>query len=137
MLYAMLFLLLLAGCPSILMAICTVNHVTVTGQLGCGDRALKNVLVELREHDRFDPDDSLNKTASNSKGYFSIYGEECEIGSIEPYLRITHNCEDGVLSENCVITDDFPIASNHIGKTYEMGIVSLNIARMNHKRNCH
>lgn len=46
-----------------------------------------------------DPDDSLNKTTSNSKGYFSIYGEECEVGSIEPYLRITHNCEDGILSE--------------------------------------
>lgn len=51
MLYSALFLLSLAGCASILSAICTVNHVTVAGQLGCGDRALKNVIVELREHD--------------------------------------------------------------------------------------
>uniref|UniRef100_A0A0R3RHW0 Transthyretin-like family protein n=1 Tax=Elaeophora elaphi TaxID=1147741 RepID=A0A0R3RHW0_9BILA len=137
MLYTVLFLLSLVSCPSMLTAICTVSHVTVTGQLGCGDLALKNVIVELREHDTIDPDDSLNKTTSDSKGYFSIYGEECEIGNIEPYLRITHNCEDGILSGNCVITDDFPIASDHIGKTYQMGIVSLNIARMNHKKNCH
>lgn len=46
-----------------------------------------------------DPDDSLNKTKSDSTGHFTIYGEECEIGSIEPYLRITHNCEDGALSQ--------------------------------------
>ncbi|KAL4002941.1 Transthyretin-like family protein [Acanthocheilonema viteae] len=137
MLHAILFVLSLAGCLSILTAICTVSHVTVTGQLGCGDRALKNVIVELREHDSLSPDDSLNKTTSNNKGYFSIYGEECEVGSIEPYLRITHNCEDGILSQHCVITDDFPITSDYIGKTYKMGIVSLNIARMNHRKNCH
>lgn len=51
MLYSMLFLLTLAGYVSILTAICTVSHVTITGQLGCGDRALRNVIVELREHD--------------------------------------------------------------------------------------
>lgn len=46
-----------------------------------------------------DKDDLLNKTKSDSKGHFSVYGEECEIGNIEPYLRIVHNCDDGVLSQ--------------------------------------
>ncbi|EFO15043.1 hypothetical protein LOAG_13473 [Loa loa] len=137
MLYAVVFLFSLVSCPTILTALCTLNNVTVTGQLGCGDRALKNVVVELREHDSLDPDDSLNKTTSNSKGYFMVYGEECEIGGIEPYLRITHNCEDGVLNEHCVIVDEFPIPADRIDKTYQMGIVSLNIARNNHKKTCH
>ncbi|VDN00383.1 unnamed protein product [Onchocerca ochengi] len=100
MLYIVLFLWSIAGCPSMLAAICSTYNITVTGQLGCGDRALKNVLVELYEDDTIDPDDLLNATKSNSKGYFIIYGEECEVGGIEPYLRITHNCEDGALSEN-------------------------------------
>uniref|UniRef100_A0A915PSW7 Cyanovirin-N domain-containing protein n=1 Tax=Setaria digitata TaxID=48799 RepID=A0A915PSW7_9BILA len=137
MLYIALFLLSFAGYPSNLAALCTVRNVTVTGQLGCGDRALKHVTVELRESDILDPDDSLNKTKSDNKGYFTVYGEECEVGDIEPYLRIIHNCEDGILSENCVITDDFPIPNDEIGKTYKMGIISLNIARKNHKKNCH
>lgn len=46
-----------------------------------------------------DPDDSLNNTESDRSGYFETFGEECEIGNIEPYLRITHNCEDGTLSK--------------------------------------
>ncbi|MCP9258465.1 Transthyretin-like protein 16 [Dirofilaria immitis] len=119
MLHIVLFLWSFAVYSSMLDALCTLNHVTVTGQLGC-----------------VDPDDILNMTKTDNKGYFTIYGEECEIIGIEPYLRITHNCEDGALSQNCIITDDFPIPRNKIGSTYKMGIISLNIARMNHKKNC-
>ncbi|KAM3724692.1 Transthyretin-like protein [Dirofilaria immitis] len=136
MLHIVLFLWSFAVYSSMLDALCTLNHVTVTGQLGCGERALKNVMIELLEHDALDPDDILNTTKTDNKGYFTIYGEECEIIGIEPYLRITHNCEDGALSQNCIITDDFPIPRNKIGSTYKMGIISLNIARMNHKKNC-
>lgn len=45
-----------------------------------------------------DPDDSLNTTKSDGEGNFNIHGQECEVGSIKPYLRITHNCDDGVIN---------------------------------------
>ncbi|VDN42278.1 unnamed protein product [Gongylonema pulchrum] len=93
------FVLAAAECFSLLDGLCTTRNVTVTGQLGCGDRAVKNVEVEMREHDILDPDDSLNKTHSDNEGRFEIYGQECEVGNIEPYLRITHNCEDGALNK--------------------------------------
>lgn len=47
-----LFLILLLSSIIVIDAdLCTTRNVTVTGQLGCGEKALKNVLVELREHD--------------------------------------------------------------------------------------
>uniref|UniRef100_A0A0N5AV90 Transthyretin-like family protein n=1 Tax=Syphacia muris TaxID=451379 RepID=A0A0N5AV90_9BILA len=115
---------------------CTTSHITVTGTVSCDDHYQEFVLIELREHDTFTPDDSLNKTSSNNEGKFTIYGEDCEIGSIEPYLRITHKCDGGVINPHCTITDDFPIPKDQIGKTYKMGIVSLNIARGNRQKHC-
>ncbi|VDM97814.1 unnamed protein product [Thelazia callipaeda] len=136
-----LFLLTLFGYHLALNAICTTKNVTITGQLGCGDRALKNVELELRERDTnlflaVDPDDILNGTTSDSEGHFALYGEECEIGTIEPYLRIYHNCNDGALSKDCVITDEFDVPQDLIGGVYNMGIISLNIARKNHRKIC-
>lgn len=32
-------------------SLCKTQHVTVIGQVGCGGRSVKNVEIELREHD--------------------------------------------------------------------------------------
>ncbi|VDD94944.1 unnamed protein product [Enterobius vermicularis] len=110
---------------------CTNRNVTVVGTVACGNHKQQNVRIEL-----LSPDDSLNKTVSDHEGNFHIYGEECEHFGIEPYLRITHNCDGGVNNKRCIITDDFPIPKEFIDKKYDMGIVSLNIARSNHKKTC-
>lgn len=45
-----------------------------------------------------DPDDLLNKTQSDSRGHFWVYGEENEVNNIEPYLVIKHSCDNGVIN---------------------------------------
>ena len=46
-----------------------------------------------------DPDDSLASTHTDVRGYFEISGEEDEVGSIEPYIRVYHKCLNGVVNE--------------------------------------
>uniref|UniRef100_A0A915B7M5 Transthyretin-like family protein n=1 Tax=Parascaris univalens TaxID=6257 RepID=A0A915B7M5_PARUN len=83
-----------------------------------------------------DPDDLLNTTTSDQKGYFRIYGEENEVGNIEPYLKITHSCDNGVIDPRCTITDQYTIPKEYVGRVYDMGIVSLNIAKKKHRKHC-
>ncbi|VIO90631.1 Uncharacterized protein BM_BM5638 [Brugia malayi] len=83
-----------------------------------------------------DPDDLLNSTTSNGRGVFKVYGEDKEVTAIEPYLIIKHSCDNGIIKTNCTITDEYPIPKEYIGKTYDMHIVSLNIAGKNHKKQC-
>uniref|UniRef100_A0A915B6K1 Uncharacterized protein n=1 Tax=Parascaris univalens TaxID=6257 RepID=A0A915B6K1_PARUN len=114
----------------------SLQNITVTGQLACDRSSVKNVKVELWEEDTGGPDDLLNTTKSDSKGYFKIYGEEKEITSIEPYLVIHHSCDGGIINEKCEITDEYVVPKDRIGGVYDMGITSLNIARRNHKKKC-
>ncbi|VDD94533.1 unnamed protein product, partial [Enterobius vermicularis] len=81
--------------------ICYAKRQTITakGRVGCDRRIAEKVLVELREADTFDPDDSLASTHTDVRGYFEISGEEDEVGSIEPYIRVYHKCLNGVVNE--------------------------------------
>uniref|UniRef100_A0A0M3I0P0 Transthyretin-like family protein n=1 Tax=Ascaris lumbricoides TaxID=6252 RepID=A0A0M3I0P0_ASCLU len=115
-------------------ALCTTKNVTVEGQLFCGPLVAQNVKIQLREYDLIDRDDTLNETKSDHDGKFSVYGEECEIGKVEPYLRIEHNCDMGKFKENRVITDDIFIDQTYLGTVYDMGSRDLNNLCINHKR---
>uniref|UniRef100_A0AAF5RV27 Transthyretin-like family protein n=1 Tax=Wuchereria bancrofti TaxID=6293 RepID=A0AAF5RV27_WUCBA len=83
-----------------------------------------------------DPDDLLNSTISDANGVFEIYGEDKEVNAIEPYLIIMHSCDNGNINPKCTITDEYSIPKEYIGKTYDMHIVSLNIAGKNHMKKC-
>uniref|UniRef100_A0A915B7C8 Uncharacterized protein n=1 Tax=Parascaris univalens TaxID=6257 RepID=A0A915B7C8_PARUN len=128
--------------PLILLAAVVVNglgslkHVTVTGQVACGRKAVKDTKIELWEHDTADPDDLLNSTTTITDGKFKLYGEENEVGNIEPYLLISHSCEDGKINPKCTIVDRYSVPKEHVGGTYDMGIVSLNIAKGSRKKKC-
>nr|CDP92532.1 Bm5638 [Brugia malayi] len=102
----------------------SIQGITVTGRLACGTKSVR------------DPDDLLNSTTSNGRGVFKVYGEDKEVTAIEPYLIIKHSCDNGIIKTNCTITDEYPIPKEYIGKTYDMHIVSLNIAGKNHKKQC-
>ncbi|VDM97426.1 unnamed protein product, partial [Onchocerca ochengi] len=114
----------------------SIQGVTVTGRLACGTKSVRDVEVQLWEEDTGDPDDLLNSTRSDEKGAFEVYGEDKEVTAIEPYLVIKHSCDNGVINPTCTITDEYPVPKEFIGKTYDMHIVSLNIAGKNHNRNC-
>ena len=40
-----------------------------------------------------DPNDLLSEVHTNKEGEFEVYGEEDEVGKIEPFIRISHNCK--------------------------------------------
>ncbi|VDK46505.1 unnamed protein product [Anisakis simplex] len=113
----------------------SVQSISVKGRLACDDKSLRNVHVELKERDTFDPDDSLGVVHSDKEGHFEVSGQEDEF-SIEPYLVITHNCDGGVINPSCTITDEYPISKEHINGVYDMGIVSLNIVPEKRHRRC-
>ncbi|PIO55500.1 Transthyretin-like family protein, partial [Teladorsagia circumcincta] len=69
------------------------QNITVKGVTMCDNRPMKNVHVELYEHDILDPNDLLSETHTNSSGEFSVFGEEDEMGTIEPFIRFTHDCK--------------------------------------------
>ncbi|MFH4974964.1 hypothetical protein AB6A40_001673 [Gnathostoma spinigerum] len=115
----------------------TDQNITVTGQLACDRKAVQHAEIELREHDPADPDDLLNTTTSDRMGHFSVFGHDDEIFSVAPYVRIIHNCDGGRINPSCIIIDEIKVPKHLIGGTYNMGIVSLNIVRDNHKKDCH
>lgn len=45
-----------------------------------------------------DPDDLLDSTLSGSKGEFVVSGQDQEVTAIQPYLLITHSCENGQIN---------------------------------------
>ncbi|VDN55875.1 unnamed protein product [Dracunculus medinensis] len=81
----------------LIVAFCRMQRITVKGQLACDNKAIQGVLVKLIEKDTLDPDDLMATTHSDRQGYFEVTGEEDEVGSIEPFLQIIHNCLDGVI----------------------------------------
>lgn len=48
-----------------------------------------------------DPDDFLNRTKTDRIGEFTIFGSEKEVGEVEFYLRLKHNCRDGQVVKVC------------------------------------
>uniref|UniRef100_A0A915C3U2 Transthyretin-like protein 46 n=1 Tax=Parascaris univalens TaxID=6257 RepID=A0A915C3U2_PARUN len=115
-------------------ALCTTRNVTVEGQLKCGSDPANAVKIQLREYDFFSWDDTLNETTTDKEGKFSLYGEECEIGKVEPYLRIQHSCHMGKFQEGRAITDDIFIDQVHLGTVYNIGSNDLNKLCIDHKR---
>jgi len=105
------------------------QQITVKGQVICEKRSMRNVRVELREHDTFDPDDHLGETHTDKDGMFQITGKEDEVGKIRPYIRITHNCDVSKKGE-CKRITDFDIPAEKVGENntvYDMNFVNLNI----------
>uniref|UniRef100_A0A915B8L4 Transthyretin-like family protein n=1 Tax=Parascaris univalens TaxID=6257 RepID=A0A915B8L4_PARUN len=129
-------LLLLAFASTAFCMLGRMKNVTARGQLICGTRNYANGKVELWEDDRLNFDDLLNTTNSNSLGRFSIYGQTREIRNIEPYLLITHNCDNGILNTRCTYTDRYTIPKESVGKTYDMREVRLNEATKKRKSKC-
>ena len=103
------------------------QNITVRGQTICRRRSVKGLHVELREHDTFDPDDSIGATTTGPDGTFEVRGAENEVGSIRPYLRITHKCD--VKDElKCRRVTEIDIPKDKVNNgVYEMNFVNLNV----------
>ncbi|KAL7075228.1 hypothetical protein ACQ4LE_005891 [Meloidogyne hapla] len=111
------------------------QNITVRGQAICRRRSVKGLHIELREHDTFDPDDSLSTTTTGPDGTFEVRGGENEVGSIRPYLRITHKCD---VSDDmkCRRQTEIDIPKEKVNGIYEMNFVNLNLPGHRDKETC-
>ncbi|TKR61888.1 hypothetical protein L596_028939 [Steinernema carpocapsae] len=100
----------------------TLQKITVNGTLSCDKNYV--AIIKLRDHDLFDPDDTLAEIPIKSESSFSISGEENEVSSINPYIRIIHSCQ-GSLAEGRCFTIDFEVPQDNIGGTYKLALVKL------------
>ncbi|GMT17788.1 hypothetical protein PFISCL1PPCAC_9085, partial [Pristionchus fissidentatus] len=110
--------------------------VSVTGTLSCNKYRQRNQKVELMERDvgLVDPDDLLAEVHSDHEGEFKLTGATFEIGKIEPYIRVTHNC---AAKPGCTRVTEFDIPKEYInGTTYVMDYVVLDIVQKRDKETC-
>ncbi|PAV74909.1 hypothetical protein WR25_04047 [Diploscapter pachys] len=79
------------------------TRVRVTGSCKCDCPApgkdAETINVILMERDMgetflnvLDPDDVMNQTTINNGNKFTVEGSQWELGKIDPYLKVTHQC---------------------------------------------
>uniref|UniRef100_A0A915MTL0 Uncharacterized protein n=1 Tax=Meloidogyne javanica TaxID=6303 RepID=A0A915MTL0_MELJA len=91
------------------------QNITVRGQAICRRRSVKGLHIELREHDTFDPDDSLSTTTTGPDGTFEVRGSE---------------------NEKCRRITEIDIPKEKVNGIYEMNFVNLNLPGHRDKETC-
>uniref|UniRef100_A0A915ENV7 Uncharacterized protein n=1 Tax=Ditylenchus dipsaci TaxID=166011 RepID=A0A915ENV7_9BILA len=70
----------------------------VRGKLLCGDQPASGVRVKLVDDDFGpDPDDDLDSGILMPKAYLSCQGIPPKLTTIDPQLKIYHDCNDGII----------------------------------------
>ncbi|KJH46779.1 Transthyretin-like family protein [Dictyocaulus viviparus] len=73
------------------------QSVAVTGKLRCGNQPAAGVQVKLWDEDEgIDPDDLLAEVYTDGNGFFNVKGSERELTTIDPVLKVYHNCDDSI-----------------------------------------
>ncbi|CAJ0600928.1 unnamed protein product [Cylicocyclus nassatus] len=109
------------------------QNVTVKGVTVCNKKRLANVHVELYDKDTLDPNDLLAEMHTNAEGEFELFGQEDEVGSIEPFIRLTHNC---MAKPGCTRIGDYIVPQSKIGGLYDMTYVTLDINVHGEREKC-
>ncbi|CAI4226738.1 unnamed protein product [Auanema sp. JU1783] len=102
----------------------------VRGRLICGPSPSTNVRVKLWEADRGDdPDDLLDTTHTDSNGEFVLSGFTSELTTIDPQIRIYHNCNDenkfGKRRVKFLLPKSYISDGRTPKKEYDLGIINL------------
>ncbi|KAK6052130.1 Transthyretin-like family protein [Cooperia oncophora] len=111
----------------------TMQNVTVKGIAVCNKKRMGNVHVELYDKDTLNPNDLLAETHTNSDGEFELYGQEDEVGTIEPFIRLHHPCK---AKPGCQRVGDYIVPADKIGGVYDMTYVTLDIAVPDESEKC-
>ncbi|KAL3101131.1 hypothetical protein niasHS_001591 [Heterodera schachtii] len=111
------------------------------GQLLCGGRPARGVLVKLfDEDDGPDPDDELDTVYTDLDGRFEVSGSTMELTNIDPELRIYHDCNLHIplcKREWVIGIPDKYIASGTLPKKLmNLGSVELEIELEDESRDC-
>ncbi|CAI2349964.1 unnamed protein product [Caenorhabditis sp. 36 PRJEB53466] len=118
---------------SILEVSCTLQNITVKGIAVCNKRRMANARVILIDKDTLDPNDELTSIHTNKEGEFEVFGEEDELGKIEPFIRIHHNCN---AKPGCERISEYQVPQEKIGDVYDMTYVTLDIVGYGEKTKC-
>ncbi|PIO72138.1 Transthyretin-like family protein [Teladorsagia circumcincta] len=117
------------------------QSVAVTGKLMCGPRPASGVSVKLwEEDDGPDPDDLLDQGHTSPQGTFTLKarrsyfifnncGTERELTTIDPVLKIYHDCDDGIKPGKRKVKFRIPksyITNGPVAKrTFDIGVLNL------------
>uniref|UniRef100_A0A914WDC4 Uncharacterized protein n=1 Tax=Plectus sambesii TaxID=2011161 RepID=A0A914WDC4_9BILA len=122
------------------------QSVGVRGTLMCGDKPMPNVYIKLWDEDTLDPDDQMACARSDKDGNFEIKGKTKEITTIDPYLKVYHDCNDktlfGTVEKPCQRKWKVKIPSKYItsGENpttfYDNGIINMEAKQAGESRNC-
>ncbi|EFO96846.1 CRE-TTR-37 protein [Caenorhabditis remanei] len=118
-----------------------IQAVSVAGRLFCGDEPLVNVPVKLidRDHGR-DRDDLLDEKKTDDEGKFHVTGGTYERGTIEPALKIYHDCNDeNVKCQKRLfwhIPQKYVSTDLHQIPVFNLGSINLELGFGNEKRDC-
>ncbi|VDN56312.1 unnamed protein product [Dracunculus medinensis] len=108
-----------------------VQSYQVVGTLLCGTAPAIGVRVKLVDDDfGSDPDDDLHSGYTNEQGRFDLSGQTTEFTTIDPHLKIYHDCNDGVTP--CQRRWKFELPHHYItkgrrrpSKVFDIGIWNL------------
>uniref|UniRef100_A0A0K0DEG6 Transthyretin-like family protein n=1 Tax=Angiostrongylus cantonensis TaxID=6313 RepID=A0A0K0DEG6_ANGCA len=126
---ALIALLALLGCCFAMRQ----QSVAVTGKLRCGTSPASGVSVKLWDEDDgdlgIDPDDLLSQGFTDAQGFFHLKGSERELTSIDPVLKVYHNCGEKVkIGQRKVkfrIPKSYISEGGHPIRTFDIGVINL------------
>ncbi|KAE9547398.1 hypothetical protein FO519_009390 [Halicephalobus sp. NKZ332] len=107
----------------------TIQSAAVRGVLICNGKPAANVRVKFYDEDRIDIDDLMDEGVTDSEGRFELRGYEYEYTSIDPVLRIYHDCNNEDVSclreLSIVIPDNYISEGKTAEKTFDIGALNL------------
>uniref|UniRef100_A0AC34FMI1 Uncharacterized protein n=1 Tax=Panagrolaimus sp. ES5 TaxID=591445 RepID=A0AC34FMI1_9BILA len=117
-----------------------IQSTAVTGILICGKSPYPFATVELWDKDTLDPDDLMANGTSEHDGGFFLQGNQSELTTIDPELRIFHKCGDP--TAKCYkqiiieIPDDFVTADEKPQKIYQVHTIDLKVVTSTESKIC-
>jgi len=115
------------------------QRVSVKGKLLCGTQPAANIFVKLVDKD-IGLDDEMARTKTNANGEFQVEGTQNEMGEIDPYLKIFHDCNDaGVPCQRKMklrIPSKYITRSNATKEIADIGILNLEVDLRKEERDC-
>uniref|UniRef100_A0A1I7YS54 Transthyretin-like family protein n=1 Tax=Steinernema glaseri TaxID=37863 RepID=A0A1I7YS54_9BILA len=113
----------------------------VKGVLMCGDKPLANTKVKLWDNDAGpDLDDLLEEGHTDAEGRFRLAGHTSELTTIDPILKIYHDCDDGIMpcqrKVSFIIPDAYVSSGATPSKVFDIGTVNMQIVFKSEERDC-
>uniref|UniRef100_A0A7E4V612 Transthyretin-like family protein n=1 Tax=Panagrellus redivivus TaxID=6233 RepID=A0A7E4V612_PANRE len=118
-----------------------VQSYRVVGVLKCGDKPANGVRVKLVDDDFGpDPDDDLDVGYTDENGHFDLSGDTTELTTIDPHLKVYHDCNDGFTP--CQRRWKFELPNSYItsartpAKTLDIGVWNLEAKMPDESHDC-